>query len=1261
MKPRGDSMENVSGAADKWYGESEDSDEDMVTDYMVDDEGIGRQMASSQVPVIRVTPGLDGGTGTVLEDNIQQLHYIHECVQQMRELMPPHSLHEVSRLSTSCPSLDDEGISEPDIINAGTQSLRGSSRKSNQNNRTSGDWEAYRATETVDGDEAELAKHRSCSALDDLCFGKERSKSRLQELSNRSGSISMSSLDSDREDALSEKANYLHVDSQNENAARLSLNLGKLSLAKPEPSSRLADSLSLASRPTASLQRSISTPSKISISKNLLNKTKAQSDDEVLANLLEPNKPYEVMVLSTENDLPEKRRKRGSMFFRRKKDKVKKLYSRRTHHYRGLPTLQNNKYIMADGWGKGSKVAPEAQYGYSVAGHHNHGYVSGYSEGSPLLQYEFLDEPLVTVVDLDTDPFLGLQDDEPDSWTPTVSKDVLERLSKKDIKRQEHYYEFILTEKHHCLTLRVMQKIFVEGLHKYLRFGTNVESMFPRLNDLMEIHFEFLRQLRNKQRENPVIQSLGDVLLEQFSGLPAERLKSVYGEFCSNHRNAINMYKYFMQNDTRFSEFVKHCETNPLLKKKGIPECVLFVTQRLTKYPLLIEPLIKTSKENEDEHDKLVKSLALVKEVLVDVNSQVADNEKEDRKFEIHDRIDAKSFTIYRGRKFKKSDLLARNRSLKFEGIATLMQGRGKMQVVLVLVLSDVLCFLSESNSKYSFFTPESKEGVVSLQKLLVREKAGQESRVIYLISTNPAEMFELKVHNPKHKQAWIMAIREAVQRCPDDESDGLSPFPDCDEKQKQFETKRKHVQQVSELMKQNDKQLAQILEEKMVLQMKLLAGMGVDNTSFQPNYAELVSESLNYDQIRKTVDFAIKKANQITKSLYVSTANLSRSVSSVGEHQSNAYKSPILPKRAETFSGFDSQPVNSRLTLQKNELSKSANDKNCEGRSGIKSSSEDMAFLDGGYKEASWLDNQDYQAAVTHLSHHVYTLSCIISQQMTSIDSLESELIAFKSHPGGDGRPEYRRNQQLEELRNLQDKLQSEKEVWQRQRDSELKELEQKKEELSKLQEQIKESQADIAQQREQLYRKLEALSNQGIVVGPTMIVSSPDSMPSSSSTLPSDLNKRKVDPAKWKTVPGKDNTFPRNLISATNQHKVPPTVKQQLPLKLSSRSSTGAVSPNPHGDATSPHQILPLKLREEDLTGKRAGGYQRLSSNQSPPQLPGHSRTSSSPAMMQNVTIPAKTSGSVRRQSDKRVKSPESKNESDKSRHAEEEIIYC
>lgn len=141
----------------------------------------------------------------------------------------------------------------------------------------------------------------------------------------------------------------------------------------------------------------------------------------------------------------------------------------------------------------------------------------------------------------------------------------------------------------------------------------------------------------------------------------------------------------------------------------------MFVTQRLTKYPLLIEPLIKTSKENRQEQEALQRALTLVKEILVEVDAQVAEKEKEDRKLEIYNRIDAKSYTVHRGHKFKKSDILQGNRALRFEGVAMLMQGRGKMQVVLVIVLSDVLFFLQENSHKYTFFTPDNKVCILCL------------------------------------------------------------------------------------------------------------------------------------------------------------------------------------------------------------------------------------------------------------------------------------------------------------------------------------------------------------------------------------------------------------------------------------------------------------------------------------------------------------------------------------------------------------------
>lgn len=79
-----------------------------------------------------------------------------------------------------------------------------------------------------------------------------------------------------------------------------------------------------------------------------------------------------------------------------------------------------------------------------------------------------------------------------------------------------------------------------------------------------------------------------------------------------------------------------------------------------------------------------------------------------------------------------------------------------------------------------------------------------------------------------------------------------------------------------------------------------------------------------------------------------------------------------------------------------------------------------------------------------------------------------------------------YKHNQQLEELRNLQNELSVEKTVWAATRDQEARELEEKRAELLRLQEQIRAEQTDITQQREQLYRKMEILTSQGLLISP-------------------------------------------------------------------------------------------------------------------------------------------------------------------------------
>lgn len=62
----------------------------------------------------------------------------------------------------------------------------------------------------------------------------------------------------------------------------------------------------------------------------------------------------------------------------------------------------------------------------------------------------------------------------------------------------------------------------------------------------------------------------------------------------------------------------------------------------------------------------------------------------------------------------QKSDLTAKNRKLRHEGVLSWRNAREKEVETLVVVLSDVIIFLQENDKKYSFFTQDSKVRYIS-------------------------------------------------------------------------------------------------------------------------------------------------------------------------------------------------------------------------------------------------------------------------------------------------------------------------------------------------------------------------------------------------------------------------------------------------------------------------------------------------------------------------------------------------------------------
>ncbi|XP_032330087.1 rho guanine nucleotide exchange factor 28 isoform X2 [Camelus ferus] len=434
------------------------------------------------------------------------------------------------------------------------------------------------------------------------------------------------------------------------------------------------------------------------------------------------------------------------------------------------------------------------------------------------------------------------QEFEAESWSLVVDPSFCSRQEKDVIKRQDVIFELMQTEMHHIQTLLIMSEVFRKGMKEELQLDhSTVDKIFPCLDELLEIHRHFFYSMKERRQEsgagsdrNFIINRIGDILVQQFSEENANKMKKIYGEFCSHHKEAVSLFKELQQNK-KFQNFIKLRNSNLLARRRGIPECILLVTQRITKYPVLVERILQYSKESTEEHKDLCKALGLIKDMIAAVDLKVSEYEKKQKWLEILSKIENKTYTkLKNGHVFRKQTLMSKERTLLYDGLVYWKTATGRFKDVLALLLTDVLLFLQEKDQKYIFAVVDQKPSVISLQKLIAREVANEE-RGMFLISASSAgpEMYEIHTNSKEERNTWMRRIQQAVESCPEEEGGRTS---ESDEERRKAEARVARIQQCQEILSNQDQQICTCLEEKLHIYAELGELSGFEDVHLEPH-----------------------------------------------------------------------------------------------------------------------------------------------------------------------------------------------------------------------------------------------------------------------------------------------------------------------------------------------------------------------------------------------------------------------------------------
>ncbi|TMS04037.1 Rho guanine nucleotide exchange factor 28 [Larimichthys crocea] len=414
--------------------------------------------------------------------------------------------------------------------------------------------------------------------------------------------------------------------------------------------------------------------------------------------------------------------------------------------------------------------------------------------------------------DLSAD-LLGL---EVESWSLAVSPEFCRQHDRRTIKRQDVIYELMQTELHHIQTLTVMSEVFRRGMLEELQLDWDI-NLFGALQECRQA------AMQPDNPRNYLIRQIGDVLLQQFSDENAEKMKQVYGEFCSHHTEAVNVFKELQQQNKKLQNFVKQQSNNSLVRRREVPEFILLVTQRITKYPVLLERILQYTQEGSQEHSDLSSALAQIRDIIATVDLTVSKYEKCQELQEVLARLENKSFAkLKNGKVFRKQDLHSKHRDLQHKGLVYWKTATGRLKDTLVLLLTDVLVFLQEKDQRFIFAAVDQKPPVIPLQKLIVREVANEE-RGMFLISASSVgpEMYEVHTTSRDERNAWMKHIRQAAESCPEEEEEE-ERSPETEEARRAAEVRAQKITKFQETLLDQDQRICKSLEEKLQLYAEL-------------------------------------------------------------------------------------------------------------------------------------------------------------------------------------------------------------------------------------------------------------------------------------------------------------------------------------------------------------------------------------------------------------------------------------------------------
>lgn len=277
-----------------------------------------------------------------------------------------------------------------------------------------------------------------------------------------------------------------------------------------------------------------------------------------------------------------------------------------------------------------------------------------------------------------SDSRASLHEDKPQKlWIHSVPKEVADSVDDREKKRQEVICEVIYTERDFVKDMEYLRDFWIKPLgvsnvipeHRRDEF---IRRVFMPAMDVHAVNVRLAEALTKRQLVSAVVKQIGDIFCDHvpnFQPFIAYGANQLYAKYEFEREKSIN---------PAFAKFVDETERLKESRKLELNGYLTKPTTRLARYPLLLEAVLKYTKEDNCDCESIPKAIELIRGFLTKVN---VESGKSENRFSL---LQLAQTLVFRPGEYVDLKLTDERRQIIFKGTLKKRTDNGDIHVYLL-------------------------------------------------------------------------------------------------------------------------------------------------------------------------------------------------------------------------------------------------------------------------------------------------------------------------------------------------------------------------------------------------------------------------------------------------------------------------------------------------------------------------------------------------------------------------------------------------